>query len=38
MFNGWPASYSDIARGLTFDRTITDDVSKFLEAESLVCE
>ncbi len=35
MFNGWPASYADICHGLTFDRTICDQIFKQLtETES----
>jgi len=30
MFNGWPASYSDISNGFTFDRSIADDICNYL--------
>lgn len=31
IFNGWPASYSDIAIGLTFERTCVGDLVRLLE-------
>ncbi|POQ03658.1 SIR2 family NAD-dependent protein deacylase [Pseudomonas syringae] len=31
MFNGWPASYADIAANLTFRRSLSSSVSKELE-------
>jgi hypothetical protein len=31
IFNGWPASYSDIASGLTFDRTCVSELVRLLE-------
>ena len=31
MFNGWPASYSDIAAGFSFDRTIAQDIASHLQ-------
>lgn len=31
IFNGWPASYSDIASGLTFDRTCASELVKLLD-------
>ncbi|WP_094838951.1 SIR2 family NAD-dependent protein deacylase [Bordetella genomosp. 4] len=33
IFNGWPASYSDIATGLTFDRTCSSELVKLLESD-----
>ena len=30
MFNGWPATYADIASGLTFDRTMAEQANEFL--------
>jgi len=30
MFNGWPASYADIAAGLTFSRNVTDQITEQL--------
>lgn len=31
IFNGWPASYSDIASGLTFERTCVSEIVRLLE-------
>lgn len=31
IFNGWPANYSDIVAGLTFDRTCVGDLVKLLD-------
>jgi len=31
IFNGWPASYADIANGLTFDRTCSGEIVKLLK-------
>jgi len=31
MFNGWPASYSDILAGFTFDRTIAQEIASFIQ-------
>jgi len=31
IFNGWPASYSDIAEGLTFERTRVGELVRLLE-------
>jgi hypothetical protein len=30
IFNGWPASYSDIASGLTFERTCVSEIERLL--------
>jgi hypothetical protein len=36
MFNGWPASHADIVAGLTFERSIAEDIDPYLRlAESL---
>ncbi len=32
MFNGWPATYADIVAKLTFDRTISDHVARFVRS------
>jgi len=37
MFNGWPASYSDIHAGLTFKRTISGEVVRYLNEGDSVC-
>ena len=38
MFSGWPATYADIADGLTFERTVADHVSQFLKSsDDSVC-
>jgi hypothetical protein len=37
MFNGWPASYSDIVMGYTFDRTIAEEIRAYLEGDSSLC-
>ncbi|RWF58224.1 MAG: hypothetical protein EOS50_03860 [Mesorhizobium sp.] len=37
MFNGWPASYADIEAGLTFPRTIADEVKNYLETSNTLC-
>ncbi len=34
MFNGWPASYADIAASLTFRRSITNEICKKLDEEN----
>lgn len=31
IFNGWPASYADIASGLTFERTCVSEIVRLLE-------
>lgn len=37
MFNGWPASYADIASNLTFKRTLGFDVCKDVDTDGLLC-
>lgn len=37
MFNGWPASYADIRDGLSFKRTLSNQVEKFLETDNSIC-
>ncbi len=37
MFSGWPAKYADITRGLTFDRTIANDISQYFITSSKLC-
>ncbi len=37
LFNGWPATYADIAEGLTFDRSLAADIHSFLKDESKCC-
>lgn len=37
MFQGWPATYSDINAKLTFDRTIIRDVETVIQDENKVC-
>lgn len=37
MFNGWPASYADIAASLTFIRTISFNISKKIDDEKYIC-
>lgn len=34
MFNGWPATYADVAGGLTFARVIADDIARDLIEET----
>lgn len=34
IFNGWPATYADIAAGLTFRRTIADEIITYLRTPS----
>ena len=34
MFNGWPATYADIASGLTFHRSIVSDIDDYLNREA----
>ena len=36
IFNGWPARYSDIAKGYTFDRTVALDLAENLRSENLL--
>ena len=37
MFNGWPATYSDINQGLTFERDVSVEVNDFLKNENNCC-
>jgi hypothetical protein len=37
MFNGWPASYADIAAGTTFSRSVARRVSDFLTPPESLC-
>lgn len=37
MFNGWPATYADISAGLTFERSVTDQISQLLGASETLC-
>lgn len=34
MFNGWPATYADVAGGLTFSRVIAEDIARDLMEET----
>lgn len=36
MFNGWPASYGDVMAGLTFDRTVVEEIVFWLQSEGTV--
>lgn len=31
MFNGWPATHADVIAGLTFERTVSEDISLYLK-------
>jgi SIR2-like domain len=37
MFNGWPATYADIAAGLTFERGITAKIIEFFHPDESLC-
>jgi GTPase SAR1 family protein len=37
MFNGWPATHADIAAGLTFERTIAEEVEQYLTGPDALC-
>lgn len=37
MFNGWPATYADIANGLTFSRNVSTDIVRHFEGENTLC-
>jgi hypothetical protein len=37
MFTGWPATYADIAAGLTFERSLADPVSTLLMSPTGLC-
>lgn len=36
IFNGWPANYADVQRGLTFDRVVAEDVARFLQGTDTI--
>ncbi|MGK0270647.1 MAG: hypothetical protein ACI88H_001294 [Cocleimonas sp.] len=37
MFQGWPATYSDIQANLTFDRSIAKNLESTLNSENTIC-
>jgi SIR2-like domain len=37
MFNGWPANYADISKGLTFERSIAQAIAAFLASNAELC-
>lgn len=37
MFNGWPASYADIAASFTFERTLAPKAQEFLAQDGIIC-
>jgi hypothetical protein len=37
VFTGWPATYADLATGLTFERSLTDTVSTLLMSPTGLC-
>ncbi|WP_210210921.1 SIR2 family protein [Rhizobium leguminosarum] len=37
IFNGWPASYSDIVAGLTFGRTVANEIDTYLDEDASLC-
>jgi ABC-type oligopeptide transport system ATPase subunit len=37
MFNGWPATYSDVNAGLTFNRSVTIETTKTLRSADYLC-
>jgi predicted kinase len=37
MFQGWPATYSDIQANLTFDRSVVKEVESTLNSENILC-
>lgn len=37
MFNGWPATHADVVAGFTFERTVAEDVSRWLQFEETLC-
>lgn len=37
MFNGWPATYADVQDGLTFKRSLSNNVLDYLQDENHVC-
>lgn len=36
MFHGWPATYSDISAGLTFERALTKDIQNALNLDDVI--
>ena len=37
MFNGWPATYSDIEAKLTFGRTVSDGIADYFKSTDGIC-
>jgi hypothetical protein len=37
MFNGWPATYADVAKGLTFERSVAIAVADYIKSAAGVC-
>ena len=37
LFNGWPATYADIIRGFTFDRTVSTQIFQYLMEQTHLC-
>ncbi|XQA65049.1 SIR2 family NAD-dependent protein deacylase [Xanthomonas sacchari] len=37
IFNGWPADYPDIEKGLTFERSISSEIINFFQDEEKLC-
>jgi hypothetical protein len=37
MFNGWPANYADVARGLTFQRSVATSMASYVEGNKGIC-
>ena len=37
MFNGWPANYADIAKGLTFERTLSKTIAAYITSGDGIC-
>lgn len=37
IFSGWPATYSDISRGFTFDRTVSNEISQYFIENTKIC-
>lgn len=37
MFNGRPASYSDVASGLTFERNVAQEIAQFINSPTSIC-
>jgi len=36
MFNGWPATHADVLDGLTFERTVAQEIAEHLQNESIL--